>query len=299
MEPTIEHLVYYPIKGADGIKTQVARITQTGLSVDGHKDHEYMIVHANPTNGIHSFVSQKHTRTPTRERHDFSVLARIKPWFYDNTLILSWMYEDKHIVPPIKKTILWASKYEAPTSGYDQGNDVAEWLSNHIGADVRLIRSIRPQLARNLFTPEGHHVRYQDDNVLHWITQESVSELSEIAGQEIAWQRFRPQIVVCGMKAQEEHKVYEGDFGAVKFLNVKPTTRCRVPCVNQENGEVDINTLLKTLMSYKQWKSSEGNPQAIFGEYALPLSEGIIKVGDSLLVLSHRNPPLTYGGKDI
>mgnify|MGYP001613389921 CR=1 FL=1 len=45
----IRHIMFYPVKSAAGIEVPYAMLTEGGLVVEGHKDHEFMIVSRDPS----------------------------------------------------------------------------------------------------------------------------------------------------------------------------------------------------------------------------------------------------------
>jgi uncharacterized protein YcbX len=122
--------------------------------------------------------------------------------------------------------------------------------------------------------------------------QESVDELSRMAGQTIPWTRFRPNVVGEGGAPQVEHEIYEGAMGEVRFVQPKPCTRCPVTTVDQEVGEKSGNEPLTTLSKYKRWNVTR---ELLFGENALPLKGGSITVGDEILEYRARRPRIVYG----
>ena len=184
--------------------------------------------------------------------------------------------------------------HKAVVSAVDQGEPVARWLSEHLGLRVRLVRASGSfhRLASQNYMQNTNPILFQDAYPIHWFMQESVDELSAIAGQEIPWTRFRPNIVGEGGEPQAEHRMYEGMMGEVRFVQPKPCTRCPVTTVDQDEGERRGTEPLTSLSTYKRWgKTSE----VLFGENVLPLSNGLIRVGDDISQLSARNPPLVYG----
>ena len=145
------------------------------------------------------------------------------------------------------------------------------------------------------YLPNNNTLRYQDGYPIHWFMQESVYELSEIAGQEISWRRFRPNVVIQGGAAQTEHLIFKGEIGSVPFVDPKPCDRCPVTTFDQDTSEYVGPEPLKSLATYKKWRNKNGDLKVIFGENMLPLATAWIKVGDQLNLVSKRDPPLVYG----
>ena len=86
--------------------------------------------------------------------------------------------------------------------------------------------------------------------------------------------------------------MHEGRMGDVRFVQPKPCTRCPVTTIDQEKGERRGTEPLTSLSTYKRWSKTR---ELIFGENVLPLSSGLIRVGDDISQLSARDPPLVYG----
>ena len=150
-------------------------------------------------------------------------------------------------------------------------------------------------MARQNYIPNNNPLLFQDGYPVHWFSEESLAELSSIAGYDIPWQTFRPQIVVRGIKPQEEHRVYSGKIKDAEFINAKPCGRCPVTNVDQETGDVKIGRAMRPLATYKKWRNNKNELKVIFGENMLPAGIAYIRLGDEVRSSSMRDPPLVYG----
>lgn len=288
--PRVKHLAFYPIKSAAGIEVQEAILDKGGLAVGRYRDHQFMVVRAQADDAeIYHFLTQ-------RDRSDMSL---IKPRFINDIVELTWKGENPIILPPDRNrgrqmaVKIWNDTCYA----VDQGNKLAEWISDYLGVSARLVKA-GGQFSRKAdqdYMSNDNPLRFHDGYPLHWFAIESVDELSGIAGQNIPWQSFRPQMVIEGMRAQFEHVIYSGRVADIPFVDPKPCGRCRVTLVDQETGEVRLKEPLKSLSTYKNWRSLDGDRLVIFGENMLPFGEGTIKVGDEMTKLKYRNPGLLYG----
>jgi uncharacterized protein len=285
----IVHLQIYPVKGAAGVLLDdvipgVVSFTPSGLIYQGHRDHQFMIVHAEPdADGVYRFVTQ-------REK-GFSVLACIKPVIQSH-LYLTWNHTDHVPVTEITDGIhRRVNVHDGLYTAVDQGDQLGDWLSDHLHAKVRLVSATGPfeRLARQNYLANDNPMQFQDGYPLHWFSMASLAELSDRANFDFPWQRFRPQIVVDGIPANEEHRIYEGKFGGVPFVNAKPCERCSVPRVDQVTGELSVDPL-RTLGLYKRWTSIDRKQLLVFGESTLPKGIGRIVIGDSLTVTSYDKP---------
>lgn len=294
---TIKHLAFYPVKGAGRIGVREAYLSREGLVVDGYKDHGFMIVRGEPNQtGVYRFVTQRDKRHDKDRPQGLSVMTLIKPVLAGGVLKLTWKYDDPIAVPNLNeggrmKVKVWDDEPYA----VDQGNEVAGWLSSHLSLDVRLVKAVDGSFERKVkqnSVATDNPINFQDGYPIHWFSIESVRELCEKSGQEIPWQSFRPQIVVEGFAPHAEHKIYKGEVAGIPFIDPKPCERCPVTLVDQETGEVRGKEPLRTLSKYKRWRKGKA---PIFGENMLPQGKGKIKVGDSLVAVSYRDPPLKYG----
>src|SRR3989338_1519806 len=170
-------------------------------------------------------------------------------------------------------TRVWDDNFYA----VDQGDLPAEWLGDHLGLRARLVKASGSFERRcsQKWLENDNPLLFHDGYPVHWLPIKSVHELSEIAGEEIPWQSFRPQIVVEGMPAQYEHKIFSGVIGETSFVQPKPCDRCPVTLVDQETGKVRQKVEkygkfgtepLLTLERYKQWQKAPGKRKVIFGE---------------------------------
>lgn len=292
--------MFYPVKSAAGIDVPAATLTPQGLRVSGIADHEFVIVRAEPgADGRHAFVTQRDMRERGDTPQGFAAIARIKPRIVDGLLQLTWDHEDAISVPPASATgvELPVTVWEHESSAIDQGDDIGRWLSEHIGAPVRLARAPDTfnRLAHQNAVENGNTLLFQDGYPIHWFSAASIDELSFIAGAPVPWQSFRPQIVAEGFAPQYEHQIGSGRIAGIPFTNAKPCDRCETTNVDQETGEVQVGRALTPLATYKKWRNDRGELKVIFGENLLPLGEEPITVGDEISVDSLREPALVYG----
>jgi uncharacterized protein YcbX len=290
------------VKSAAGINVPGATLTPRGLRVSGYADHEFVIVRAQAgVDGRHGFLTQRDMRGRGDVPQGFSAIARIKPRIVDGALQLAWDNKDAIAVPPTSAIgrDLPVTVWEHQSNAIDQGDDIALWLSDHLGAQVRLVRapdSFERSAKQNVIE-NGNTLLFQDGYPIHWFSAASIAELSAIAGKDVPWQSFRPQIVADGFAPQHEHQIGSGRIAGIPFTNAKPCDRCETTNVDQETGEVRIGRALTPLATYKKWRNNRGELKVIFGENMLPLGEGTIAIGDEITVDALREPALVYGAR--
>lgn len=297
-DPIIKHLMFYPIKSAAGIPLANAYLNEQGLTYGEYTDHQYMIVRKETNNGAHDFLTQRDKRHENDSPQSLSILSQLRPRLTNDVLELTYQGKDPiHLAHHNDGKHVHVRLWDEVFSAIDQGDRLAQWCSNYLDLDVRLVKtpSSFDRKTKQNYTAHQNPLRFQDGYPIHWFPMESLEELCQKAGQEIHWTSFRPQIVIEGMTPQEEHAIYSGKIAGIPFVNPKPCERCPITKVHQQTGEVRKKEPLATLAKYKRWKSSNGETKVIFGENMSPLGEGAITIGDSLKVIEYRNPPLEYG----
>lgn len=122
--------------------------------------------------------------------------------------------------------------------------------------------------------------RYPDRQPVHisLLSQATLDELSEVAGETVKVRRFRPNIVLEGMKAWEEFKLVGKQFnlGTAKIDISARIGRCMNIEVNPETGDRDL-PLLSIL------RDKFGHAQT--GVLATVDTDGVVAVGDGMEVI--------------
>jgi uncharacterized protein len=299
---TIEHIAVHPVKSAAMLEVDKAYLTSEGIEAAGIKDRQFMVVRAIPDeNGIYQFVTQRDKRDAKDKFQGLAVLSLIKPQMAGDTLVLTWQGNDPIEVPKDRTSgnELHVQVWEHITHAVDQGEELSEWLSDHLQTPAKLVRAAGSfhRLAKQNYIKNNNPLRFQDAYPIHWFLQESVAELAEKAREEISWRSFRPTLVVVGSSAQTEHQIYAGTIAGIPFVQPKPCDRCRTTNVDQETGDIKLSRALKPLGTYKNWINNRGELTVIFGENMLPQGEGEIAKGDEIVVCEFRNQKLKYGTK--
>jgi uncharacterized protein len=290
----IERIARYPVKSAG--PEEVSNVALTPRGIRG--DREYMVVRAVPEDNVYRFVTQRDRRSDDDVPQGFSALALVRPTLTGDGLVLRWKGESgSHFVPfftegaelPVR---VWDDIVKAP----DMGREPAQWLSDHLGARVRLVRAAGSfeRKARQDYEESENDINFPDGYPVHAISRASLDELEERAQCMIPWTTFRPNIVIEGSEPRIEHVVRTGSMAGVPFTNPKPCDRCTTTNVVQETGDVVPNRVTQHLARYMRWRSRDGTPKLIFGTNLNPKGYGVISVGDEIIMAERRDPPLTY-----
>jgi len=239
----IAALFVYPVKSCRGIAVERARVTARGLAA-GVSDREWMIV-----DDAGRFVSQR----------EYPQLALVAVTIDGTHLTLNAPGLGPLVVPiggngrPVRDVVVWHSTVRA----HDMGDAAAAWLSRWLGTSVRLVRfDFRRQRAcnREFVGNSGAHTAFADGYPILVIGDGSLGELNRrLAAKgevELPMNRFRPNVVLSGLDANEEDHLDTIDAGDVRLRLVKPCTRCRITTTNQDTAEVGTEPL-RTLASYR------------------------------------------------
>ncbi|MDP1545207.1 MAG: MOSC domain-containing protein [Anaerolineales bacterium] len=262
---TLSTLTYYPIKACRGFDVPASNVERMGL------EHDRRMMVVTPDGG---FLTQR----------EYPRLALITPMLKNDSLTLSAPNFDAiHI--GIQKSgtptpvDVWASK---GVDAIDQGDEAAVWLSDWLGASVRLVhiadgfkRTLNPNYAINM----DDHTGFADGYPILVISEESLQDLNSRLDSALPMNRFRPNLVVKGCAPFAEDTWKRIRIGDVEMALVKPCARCVVTTIDKETLEKSKEPL-KTLGAYRKHELG-----AIFGMNVIPLSEGRLEVGMSVEVL--------------
>lgn len=191
----------------------------------------------------------------------------------------------------------------------DEGAEAAAWLSEYIGEDVYLGRSVQPRRPADAgrhapFIPNsGRSIRLQDFSPLHLCTEEGLAHLRRTVGDPtINANRFRPNIVVSGVPFPQEDMWEYFTIGAnVSLKSVKLTTRCSMPTIGdaaQRDPKYMPTAYLKAERSVGE---RGGTPKPCFGlSVFLDSKDNFetvqIRLGDRVAVTGHIDQPRKYEG---
>jgi hypothetical protein len=262
----IASLIYYPIKACRGFEVDETNVERMGLECD----RRMMVV----TPGGH-FLTQR----------DYPKLALVIPSISSDKLTLSAPGTEELSVPilksgPTRSVDIWSSK---EVQAVDQGELAAEWFSDWLEADVRLvhfaegaIRKINEQYA----VSADDHTGFADDYPILLASEESLADLNNRLDTPVPMNRFRPNVVVRGCEAFAEDNWSRICIGEVEMAVVKPCARCVVTTIDKQTLERNKEPL-KTLATYR--KQTGG---AMFGQNVIPLNEGRLRLGMNVEILS-------------
>jgi len=262
---TLSSLIYYPIKACRGFEVDSSFIERAGLE----QDRRMMVV--TPEGG---FLTQR----------EYPRLALVTPKLDDGTLTLCAPGFDS-IQLAVQSTgmpwpvNIWKSE---GVHAIDQGDEAAQWFSDWLGKSVRLVHIadgyIRRVNEKYTVSPDDH-TGFSDGYPILLASEEALQDLNSRLETPVPMNRFRPNLVVKGCEAFAEDTWKRIRIGAVELAVVKPCARCVVTTIDKETLEQSKEPL-KTLGKYRRHELG-----AIFGQNAIPLNEGRLRLGMNVEIL--------------
>jgi uncharacterized protein YcbX len=263
----------YPVKSCAGTALEVAEFGPRGIV----HDREWMIVDAHDR-----FLTQREQPR----------LALVRPTLVDGTLALRAPGMPCLELPstdggPRREVVVWRDTVVA----VDHGQAAADWFERYLGLPARLVRqpadSVRPVDPQ--FAPRPtDQVGFADGFPVLLISEESLDDLNTRLARPLPMNRFRPNIVVCGWGAPYDEDTWAAvRIGAVPFDVVKACARCVTTTTDQATAERGPEPLA-TLARYRRVPRG-----VLFGQNLVHATEGQVRLGDPLQVLSRaKTPPL-------
>jgi uncharacterized protein YcbX len=280
MAVEVHQLFIYPVKSLRGIDVRDAELTATGFRWDRH----WMI-----TKSDGGFITQR----------QFSNMVLIQPKLTANTMILSKAGMNDLIIP--FKNMDEADLTETPSDAkiwkdhckvVDEGAVAGAWITEAINAPkpLRLVRIARghqrPQ-SRPELLGETTHTLFADAAPILVCNVNSLEALNtSLIKQQfdpVEMDNFRPNIVLSGLDAFDEHTVKSLCHEHYELTHCYPCQRCIIPTINVytgiKNPQQEPFSLLAKLNAMPDNKKAPA-----FGENAI-VTRGLgarVHVGDRL-----------------
>ncbi|HEU5294986.1 MAG TPA: MOSC N-terminal beta barrel domain-containing protein [Burkholderiaceae bacterium] len=269
----IAGLYVHPVKSCARIGQDRALVTETGLEWD----RQWMVVDESG-----EFVSQREEPR----------LALVRPSLRASDLVLRApgmlaLHVALDAIEREATVAVWDDRLRAG----DMGDLAAQWFSDFLGRRVRLAR----------FDPDVQRVSdprwtgsinaltaFADAFALLVVSQAALTELNRRLAMRgaatVESDRFRPNLVLDGIAAHEEDWIDRITFdtaeGPVVLRLVKPCTRCSIPDVDPQRGQLD-HAVSAELATYRADARMDG--RVTFGMNAI-VEDGIdrwLQVGAS------------------
>jgi len=266
---TLSSLYEHPLKSARGNAVDAAVVRPEGLAFD----RRFL---AHTPDG--TFVSgRSHPRLVLVDaRWDGTALTLVAPGESDLTVVP----DDGRGV----SVAVWKDRFDA----WDLGDGPARWLSRFLGDEVRL--AWLGESRRVLRWDLDRRVTFADAAPLLAIGTASLADLSARVGEPLSMRRFRPNLVIDGAQAFEEDSWRRLRIGEVELLHLDGCGRCEFTTIDPETGaRHPRGEPVATLESYRRVDTG-----IYFGMNLMPLTSGLLRVGDPVTVLERRTP-LVFG----
>ena len=237
----IARLFVYPVKSFAGVEVTEAVLTETGLDLD----RAWMVV-----DDKGEFVTQR----------ELPRMALVRPQLkhYEVVLRAPGMLALHLAIDAVEQPVrvrLWDEEVKA----FDMGDVAAQWLSDFLGRKLRLVRfDPDHRYLSSLEWTGGLEVpnQFSDGFPLLVLGEATLAELNQkllAAGHgAVGIERFRPNIVLAGLQAQDEDRldVLRTAAGSeeVRLRLVKPCPRCPIPNIDPATAQIDpqVSDVLQT-----------------------------------------------------
>lgn len=264
-ELVLTEIWVYPIKSLGGIRVEQAQVMEKGLEWD----RRWMLVDEN-----NQFLTQR----------DVHEMALFKLQFNDHTLTVSFGSDVLHVpllsthAAHVSKAMIWDDEVTV-VEGDPQHS---QWFSDRMKRKCRLVffpEENRRQIDAN-YVKDTMNVSLADGYPFLLIGQRSLDDLNRRLEHAVPMNRFRPNFVVAGAEPYAEESWSQFSIGKIQFQGVKPCARCNIPTIDQATGASGKEPI-RTLSRYR--RSGE---KVLFGQNVIARGEGIIRVGEKVLVES-------------
>jgi hypothetical protein len=266
----ISGLYSYPIKSCGAIIHQQVELDARGLVWD----RRWMLVDAG---GL--FISQ-------REKPQ---MALIQPTIEESLLTvrapgrrpLSLPLHRSRDVPRLAQ--VWNDR----CLSWDEGQDAADWFSEALDVDCRLVRMTDEHVRRvdERYARRPAQIGFSDGYPLLVVSEASLDDLNrrliERGKEPVPMSRFRPNVVLSGAEAYAEDGWHTVQIGAVTLDIVKPCARCVITTIDQTTGhKPESEEPLATLNTYRK---REG--KVLFAQNAIHHAPGVLTIGDAVKIV--------------
>lgn len=304
MNSIVSALFYSPIKSARGIwilkKGDSLEVMERGFRYD----RQWLVVEGN------MFVAQrqgslpvslptsvKNALTPFGLGIEVRTMCKVAPWLEGEELVIAAPEMGELRLPtrgvsgPEEMVTVWRDR---ELTAVDQGKEASAWftrfLSRERPGNYRLMRMADGcrRKSKGGDTLQGFH----DGFPFMMISEESLGNLNRLLGlkgkQAVPMNRFRPNVVISGVREHGEDRFSHVRIGDVTFEGKTLCDRCVVTCTDQSTAERGKEPLA-TLATYRRGanlKIKEKPNAVFFGRNFDHKNTGTVSVGDEIILLS-------------
>jgi uncharacterized protein YcbX len=269
----IARLFVYPVKSCSGVELKEAVLTETGLDLD----RAWMVVDES-----NEFLSQR----------DEPRMALVQVQLKLSEVVLRApgmlaLHLQIDAVDSPRRVRVWDDEVDA----WDMGPIAAQWFTDFLGRPCRLVR-FDPEVRRvsdRKWTGDIEALnQFADAFPLLVASEGSIAELNRRMAQAgyspVGIERFRPNIVLAGMEANDEDRLGILRIAAdreVLVKPVKPCTRCSIPDVDPATGRSspEVNQVLR---SYRSNAAMDGALTFAMNAIVLEGFDATLRVGQEV-----------------
>jgi uncharacterized protein YcbX len=276
-EVVVRELWMYPVKGCQGSRVEEARITKSGFA----DDRIFTLLHEGEPLG----------QIKTPQLGGLGV-----EWFGDEKrLVFSHAEKGRYEHVRRESGDLVPGKYVLDHfETTDQGDEVAAWLTDTVGREVRLVSAAQPW-SINLPHPQFDKLHQTEKSRFYPVSPVSLSNLASLEDLNrrlktpVPMNRFRMNMVIDGLAPWDEERIEKIGSSSLQLEGVTVAERCIIITTDQETGERKKSDVLRTLGKFhRRPKGERFGSGLVFGTYLAVAQEGVVKVGDRLTVeLAH------------
>ncbi len=156
-------------------------------------------------------------------------------------------------------------------------------ISSYLEGDYRLVyiandyREVLPKRGGRF----GEYTGYADSSPVHLINSNTLANINSKLDTEVSVLNFRPNIVIDGLNAYEEDTWSEIRINGCFFRVQERTNRCIFTTIDPKTQSKSTN--LEPLMTISKIRFLKSQPPT-FGINLIPISDGIISIGDKVLI---------------
>jgi uncharacterized protein YcbX len=266
----VSHLFIYPIKSLGGIEKQSVEITATGFK----HDRRWMLVDENNV-----FLTQR--------THPQMALLQVG----ENSNGI-FVFHKQH---PLQSIIIpFAMEYRKKVSvrvwedvctALEAEEEINGWFSDMLQFNCKLV--YMPGDTRRMvdkkYAANNEITSFSDAYPILIIGQSSLDHLNKKLVEALPMNRFRPNIVFSGGHAHIEDEMAAFSIEGIKFLGVKPCSRCVMTTIDQQTA-IGGKEPLRTLAAYRM-----KNNKIYFGQNVLQQQQGEIKIADEIKIIKQQD----------
>lgn len=272
---TLSRLYVHPVKSLRGLQLSHAQVASHGLAFD----RTFMITEPDGTFITARQYPQMVLFTPALVADGLFLTA---PDGSSATVRYSDFAAEEH------PSEVWGNRFTARVAP----SAINHWLSGYFQREVQL-RWVGPTLSRKVTKHPEVPLSFADGYPYLLINEASFQDLQQRCPSSIKLEQFRPNLVVTGTHAWAEDSWQMIRVGDVTFDLVRPCSRCILTTVSTERGRK--HPAGEPLNTLQQFRTAD-NGAIDFGQNMIARNSGIIRVGDTINVLSTKTARVYHSG---